>query len=149
MAEGLVGSFVLSGKRVYMEGYDLGKSFTMYLSCATNDIRSWLDAGIYVDEDYIIPASWENLYFSVSEDSATVSMYTEELEDQVYKNRINTGVLKMVGSLMRGSVLSCNTNNREDSIEAFSCGFTPKKTHTYIIDDLMYDGRVYSARVQI
>lgn len=149
MAEGLVGSFVLSGRRVYMEGYDLGKSFTMYLSCATNDIRSWLDAGIYVDEDYIIPASWENLYFSVSEDSATVSMYTEELEDQVYKNRVNTGVLKMVGSLMRGSVLSCNTNNREDSIEAFSCGFTPKKTHTYIIDDLMYDGRVYSARVQI
>lgn len=146
----LVGNVRYEGHDFTLRGYDMGQNFLFYISCPLNETRRWLDAGIEVqpdDDGYVIPASWEDLYFSIGEGNATVSLNTTQVEEVTYKSRVNAEVLQVVASVIRGAKSLCVTRYREDALEVFSGEFMPSKTRKYKIPDMYLDGFKYEAIV--
>lgn len=122
---------------VSLEGYDMSDTLVFYLSCPLHETRKAIDKGIIIkDEDgdeTIYPPSWDNLYCSVGSGSISISCFTTNENNVIYKNEINAPFFQKLGSLIRGMKMSCYTSNREDDLEAFSEEFIPKKVLKYII----------------
>ena len=122
---------------VNISGYDMGETFVFYASCPMVRDRKFLDKGILIEDveggDEYYPPSWENLYVSISSASVSVSCFTKTEGSTVYKNQINAGFFKRLGSLMRGMKLNCFTSNRDDALDISMGVFSPRKELSYTI----------------
>lgn len=124
---------------VSLEGYDMSDTMVFYLSCPLHETRRFIDKGIRIVEEggdsTLYPPKWDNLYVSVGMGNISISCFVETEDGVTYKNEINQGFFRRLGSLIRGMKMSCYTANREDSLDAMLGEFSPKKVIKYNIPD--------------
>lgn len=130
----LEGTYVYK-KHVYcVSAYDFGDNIAMYLTPATSKDRLFIDNGIFIGEDRVLP-TWNELYVSVGVGNVKVSCYRETVEGVTYKNQINREVVSCLAEILRGMKSNCNNSTLEDDGELYEVDFNPTKLATYIFKD--------------
>lgn len=121
-----------------LEGYDFGTNIAFFLSTTMKEAKDFIDAGIRIpsddeSDDIVYPASWDEIFLSVSGGKVKVSCYTDKSEGKTYKNRVNPVFFSRLGGIIIGMIGMCNATTKKDALDDMIGQFIPKLRQEYEI----------------